>query len=150
MPLPSKLLIFPRGAAAAAAAGYNRSIMKLSLLLAVGLLSLLTALTHLFLGGHFIVRPLLRATDLRRVPKVTAYYAWHLVTIVLFTMSGGFFFAAAHPEQRALVIVFAFIAGAASVLNFSLMIYFKEKPSRLIQWIFFVPITILALVAVIA
>jgi hypothetical protein len=65
-------------------------------------------------------------------------------------MSDGFFFAAAAPEQRALVIVFAIIGGAASVFNFSLMIYFKEKTTRLIQWIFFVPITILALVALIA
>lgn len=125
-------------------------MMNLSLLLVAGVVSVLTALTHLFVGGHFIVRPLLQATDLRPVPKVTAYYAWHLVTLVLFTMSGGFFFAAAAPGQRALVIVFAIIAGAASVINFSLMIYFKEKPTRLIQWIFFVPITILALVALIA
>ena len=125
-------------------------MMNFWLLLAAGVLSLLTALTHLVVGGHFIVRPLLRAADFRPVSKFTTYYAWHLVTIVLFTMSSGFFFAAAVPDQRPLVIVFAIISGAASVLNFGVIIYFKQKPTRLIQWIFFVPITILAVLALIA
>jgi hypothetical protein len=65
-------------------------------------------------------------------------------------MSGGFFFAAAAPDQRPLVIVFAIIAGAASILNFGLMIYSKQKPTRLIQWILFVQIATLALLALIS
>jgi hypothetical protein len=41
----------------------------------------------------------------------------------------------------------AIIAGGASILNFGMMLYFKQKPTRLIQWVFFVPITILAVLA---
>jgi hypothetical protein len=121
--------------------------MNFFFLVVAGVFSLFTCLIHLFVGGRFIARPLLDADDLRRLPKVTAYYAWHLVTVMLLAMSCGFFLAAAVPGQRILVIVLAIIAGGASILNFGMMLYFKQKPTRLIQWVFFVPITILAVLA---
>jgi hypothetical protein len=116
-------------------------------LIAAGVFSLLTCLIHLFVGGRFIARPLLDATDLRRFPKVTAYYAWHLVTVMLLAMSCGFSLAAAVPGQRTLVSFWRSLLGGASILNFGMMLYFKQKPTRLIQWVFFVPITILAVLA---
>src|SRR6478735_10545487 len=54
---------------------------------AAALAAFSTFLIHTFVGGRLIARPLLAARDLPRVPRLTVYYCWHMVSLLLFGMA---------------------------------------------------------------
>ena len=107
--------------------------------LAAAVVSAATCGVHTFVGGRVIAGPLLAAGDLRTVPKVTAYYCWHMVTIVLAAMAMGFGWAATNPRGATLACFLAGLAAAFALLNLGLAVAWRLHPLRgLPQWIFFV------------
>lgn len=50
------------------------------------IMSLLTWIVHVFVGGAEIVRPLLASNQLNQSVRFTLYYCWHLVTIAIMGM----------------------------------------------------------------
>jgi hypothetical protein len=78
-------------------------------------LSLLTFYIHTFIGGPRVAGPLLKNLDLPKASKWLNYYCWHVVTIYLVFMTGGFAFVALHPARPDLAVFL-------SILNFFLSI----------------------------
>ena len=108
-------------------------------LLAGAVLSLATWAIHLVLGGRDIARPLLEA-NLAPVPKLTAYYCWHLVTIVLFAMSGAYAYAAWVPGGRDVAILVTGLSVAFAAWSGLLVASRHPHPLELPQWILFLGI----------
>ena len=105
-------------------------------------LSALTTLIHVFLGGPESARPLL-ASELRRVPKFTNYYCWHLVTITLAAMAFGFAVAAIAPGAEISAITWTLVAAAFAIWSVALFIWKRMHPLALPQWALFAPIAAL-------
>ena len=55
-------------------------------LVGAAIMSLLTWIVHVFIGGAEIVRPLLASNQLNQSVRFTLYYCWHLVTIAIMGM----------------------------------------------------------------
>ncbi|MEL7463185.1 MAG: hypothetical protein AAFN79_03920 [Pseudomonadota bacterium] len=107
-------------------------------------LSAVTAAIHAFVGGPEIARPLLQA-EMARVPKLTTYYCWHIVTITLIAMTLGFAVAAAHPDAATGAITWTLIAAAFALWSVALFIWKRMPPFALPQWALFTPIAGLGL-----
>lgn len=110
-------------------------------LLVAGLLSLLTAAVHFFLGGREVALPLLQARDINNVAKHTNYYCWHLVTIVLVAMGAGFIHAALQPGDWVGAVTWTGLAGAFTLWNIALILWKRLNPKHMVQWALFLPIT---------
>jgi hypothetical protein len=112
-------------------------------LLSAAALALLTFVVHTVFGGRDVAVPLRRAVDLPRMPKLTAYYCWHIVTIMLFVLAGALGYAAlVEPHNRALVVVCLLLAAGCAVWNIALIIGSRASPWReLPQWTLFVAIS---------
>jgi hypothetical protein len=114
--------------------------------LAAAVASAATCGVHTFVGGRFIAAPLLAAADLRTTPKVTAYFCWHMVTIVLAAMAAGFAWAALDARAAALAWLFTVLAVAFAILNLGLALAWRLHPLRRVpQWMFFAVIASLGL-----
>lgn len=113
-------------------------------LVAAGIVSLTTCAVHVVLGGAEIARPLLQADGLARIPKLTAYYCWHMVTILLFAMALAYGYAAAVPGNMALAVATTGLSAAFAVLSLGLALGTRTRLTHLPQWVFFVAITALA------
>lgn len=114
------------------------------LLFAAAILSAVTAGIHFWAGGHDVVDPLLAARDLTEAAKFTAYYCWHMVSVLLVAMSIGFGYAALSAGGgRALAI--ALVALCAAFVLLSLWVGFVSGlgPWQLPQWVLFLPIGLL-------
>jgi hypothetical protein len=109
---------------------------------AAALMTLVTAGIHTFVGGAEIARPLLAATDLRTVPKLTSYYCWHLVTIVLFAMAAGFGWSALSADAREIGQACTLLSGAFGVWSLTLIVRSGVSPKILPQWALFLPILV--------
>lgn len=108
--------------------------------IAAAVMSFATCLMHVLLGGREIVQPLLAARDLARIPRLTAYYCWHMVTIVLLAMAAALGWAAAHPNLPLVVLTFA-LALAFMLLSLALVAAFRVRPWYLPQWSLFAAIS---------
>lgn len=113
------------------------------LLFAAAIASLMTFLAHLFLGGRDVAKPLLNAPDIEEVTKLTTYYCWHIVTILLFAMTGAYFYVSLIQFDLPLTIAITSLAGACALLNIGLIAIRQLKPLDYPQWVFFIPITLL-------
>jgi hypothetical protein len=91
---------------------------------------------HTFAGGRFVARPLLAASGLHPVPKITAYYCWHITTIVLFAMGVVLLYAAVVPNPALVWLIWS-LALAFALLNLGLAFRYRLRPSRLPQWMMF-------------
>ena len=107
--------------------------------------SLLTALTHIFVGGHYVVRPLLACEGLPRVSRFTNYYTWHVVTILLISMAVLFAYAGLYPTEIILPLSQTALAGAFMVLSFVLLTAKGMRPLHMPQWLLFLPVTLCGL-----
>ncbi|MEO1613273.1 MAG: hypothetical protein AAFU55_13115, partial [Pseudomonadota bacterium] len=105
-------------------------------------LSALTACVHAFLGGRDVAKPLLEA-DMARAPKLTNYYCWHIVTIVLVAMTLGFAYAATAPSAVASAVTWTLIAAAFAIWSVALFLWKRMHPFALPQWALFAPIAAL-------
>lgn len=102
-----------------------------------GIAALATFGLHAFVGGRLFAAPLLATQSLPRVVRLTLYYCWHIVTVVIAAMSGGFFVLAVLPEHSALAIALAGLATALSILSLSIIAVHRVRPVRMPQWLFF-------------
>jgi hypothetical protein len=102
-----------------------------------------TFLIHTVIGGREIARPLLAARDLARIPRLTAYYCWHMVTILLLGMSVSLAWAARHANTP-LVVLMTALAFAFTALSLGLVAAYRVRPWYLPQWSLFAVIAVLA------
>jgi hypothetical protein len=112
-------------------------------LLIAAILSFVTFAVHLFVGGREIATPLLKS-DPDQVPKLTAYYCWHLVTLMLLLMTATFGYAFFFQGNAALVVTMMIFSVGCALLNFGLIVVYRVSPIQLPQWIFFVLISVFA------
>lgn len=110
---------------------------------AASLAAFATFLIHTFFGGRKIAAPLLAAEGLRRIPKYTSYYCWHMVTIVLFAMAAGLAWGAWSGDRAMVVAVFA-LAAAFCILSIAMVRAFRVSPWHMPQWSFFLVIAMLS------
>ena len=115
-------------------------------LLIATILSFITFAVHLFLGGREIATPLLKS-DLDQVPKLTAYYCWHMVTLMLLLMTVTFGYAFFFPGNAALVVTMMIFSIGCALLSFGLIAVYRVSPIQLPQWIFFVLISVFAFIS---
>ena len=112
-------------------------------LFAAAVVSLITFLAHLFWGGYEVVKPLLDASGIQEINKLTLYYCWHTVTLLLFGMMCAYAYLSLFQFDIPLTIVITSIAAACALLNIALIVMRRLKPLDYPQWVFFVPITLL-------
>jgi hypothetical protein len=112
-------------------------------LFAAAVVSLITFLAHLFWGGREVAKPLLNTLEIQEAVKLTTYYCWHIVTILLFVMTCVYAYVALLQVDIPLTITVTIVAGACALLNIGFIIIRKLKPLDYPQWVFFVPITLL-------
>ncbi len=106
-------------------------------LLAAGGAAGFTTLLHVFAGGPAVARPLLSASDIDEVAKMTNYYCWHLVSITLVAMTIAFTFAALTPGEGALAVMWTAIAAAFALWSLVLVVWKRQKALDLPQWTLF-------------
>jgi hypothetical protein len=115
-----------------------------SWLLAASLATLACAAIHAFVGGRDVAAPI-AASDLARVPRFTALYVWHMVTVVLVGMAAAFAAAAWSVAMRPAAVFAAALAAAFALLNLALAARLRARLRELPQWILFALIAGLAL-----
>lgn len=79
-------------------------------------LSLVTFGVHTFVGGRFAARPLLAARDFHKASRWLNYFTWHMVTVMLLFMAGGFWVAAWRPEAFDVAVLLMLMAAVFSPL----------------------------------
>jgi len=98
-----------------------------------------TCALHLVLGGRVVARPLLDVRGLGVVPKFTAYYCWHLVTIAIAVVAIAFALAAAFPAAAPFGLAAAMVSAAFSLWSLAMVALYR-LPLRLFpQWLLFLP-----------
>jgi hypothetical protein len=102
-----------------------------------------TFLIHVLAGGRLIARPLLAARDLARVPRLTVYYCWHMVSLLLFGMAVALAWSA-HRTNPAQVVLAGTLAAAFAVLSLGLIAVHRVKPWLMPQWALFLLIAALS------
>lgn len=117
-------------------------------LVAAALAAFATFLIHTFVGGREIARPLLAARDLARVPRLTAYYCWHMVTILLLAMALALAWAARHPNPP-LVALVLLLAVAFTALSLGLVVAYRVNPWHLPQWSLFLLVAVLSAIGLV-
>lgn len=110
--------------------------MNLFYLLA-GIAALTVLATHVFVGGRLFVRPLLAEEHLHRVTRLTLYYCWHLVTLLIAAIAALYLLAAVAPHWQHLAITATVLAASASLLSLLIIIAWRQRPWRMPQWLFF-------------
>jgi hypothetical protein len=118
--------------------------------LLAGVSGLITALTHTFVGGKFVARPLLATSDLHRVSLYTNYYCWHIVTIVLFSISAMFFYAMMRPEAVEIAWVATLYCAAFVAWSFAMIVWKRLKFREFPQWALIVPTTLFGFLGLIS
>lgn len=103
-----------------------------------------TALLHLFAARKDVVLPLLGAKDIHSVSKYTNYYCWHLVSITLVAMAVAFVWASIDPAQTGLAWMWTVIAALFAMWSIVLVIWKRQNPWHMPQWLLFITITGLA------
>lgn len=109
--------------------------------LCAAVFSLVTWALHTFVAGPIVAGPLLRS-DLRAVPKFTNYYCWHIVTILLVAMAGGFCFAAFDPRGFPLAVFLTILSVAFAFWSGALVVWSKRRIFELPQWGLFIVISL--------
>lgn len=104
-------------------------------------------LTHVCLGGREAARPLLGAKDLTAVPRLTVYYCWHLVTIVLALMSVGYAYLS-QTFEFGLAWGLLITSGLFACLSIGLIIKYRVNPLWLPQWILFLILAVCGIAVV--
>tara|TARA_R110000868_G_scaffold691_28_gene5057 strand:- start:1436 stop:1807 length:372 start_codon:yes stop_codon:yes gene_type:complete len=89
-----------------------------------------TFLVHTFAGGRVVARPLLADRTLPPASKWLNYFCWHITTILLLFMSGGFAAAALDERFAAYPILLAPLAACLSVLSIAIAIKGGIAPLR--------------------
>ena len=96
-----------------------------------------TLLIHVFAGGPSVARPLLEASDIDEVAKLTNYYCWHIVSITLAAMTAAFCYASIAPGETAMAALWTAIAAAFALWSIVLFVWKRQKALDLPQWTLF-------------
>ncbi len=100
---------------------------------------------HINFGRIETSKALLEAPDLKTVPKFTAYYCWHLVSITLAGMALAFWIAAGDQGARPLAVFATFGSGSFAIWSLSMIAIFKLRVWHFPQWALFLPVAVLGL-----
>ncbi len=92
---------------------------------------------HVFGGGPTVAGPLLAAKDIETVPKLTNYYCWHLVTIVLFAMGASWIWYLIDTAAVEVAILATALSIAFTIWGLGLVLWKKQKSLEMPQWILF-------------
>lgn len=79
-------------------------------------LSLITFGVHTFVGGKFAARPLLAAHDFHKASRWLNYFTWHMATVILLFMAGGFAVGALYPGAFPAAVLLMLMAASFSPL----------------------------------
>jgi len=115
-------------------------------LIAAGIASAAVCGIHVFLGGPVIARPLLQVRGLHDVARYTNYYCWHMVTMVLAAMAAGYLIAAFRPAAVELAWASTIFAATFAIWSIALVVWKRQKPFDLPQWLLFLIVAGLGLV----
>lgn len=101
------------------------------------LLSLITFGVHTFVGGIYAARPLLKARDLTPASRWLNYFTWHMATVILLFMAGGFAWAAVSLAAFEVAIVMIGLAAVFSPLCIAVALKGGIRPWRFpASWLF--------------
>ena len=93
-------------------------------------LSFVTFAVHTFIGGVYAARPLLAAQDLTPASRWLNYYCWHITTVLLLYMTGGFAWAALRAEAWPVAWFLTALAPALSLLSVGIALRGGVNPIR--------------------
>lgn len=113
-------------------------------LLAAAIASAATLLIHFFIGGREIAAHLLKDDLLHPVVRMTSYFCWHLVTIMLAAMTVLLALPATGASPVILAQIGTAIAAASLLLNIGINLRFRLNWVHHIQWVLFGAVTGLA------
>ncbi len=112
-------------------------------------LSAFICLLHVFGGGPTTVPHLVAKQDAPGgVGRMTAYYAWHLVTITLAGMSLAFWMASKTNGAIELAWFASIGALAFALWSLAMIAIYKLKPLLFPQWILFFPVAFVGLAGI--
>ncbi|MEM8987754.1 MAG: hypothetical protein AAGC95_13645 [Pseudomonadota bacterium] len=112
--------------------------MNFSLIIAL-LLSFATVVIHVSVGGADTAQPILDS-DLSETTRMTAFYAWHMATVILVAMTlllGDALFMRQKPDSAGLV---AFLAFTFAALAIGQTLSHDLDWMVLPQWMLFIPL----------
>ncbi len=108
-------------------------------------LTFITWGVHTFIGTRDVAGPLL-ASDIEPVAKFTNYYCWHITTIVLGAMSGGYLYAAAYPQGWDVGLFVTLLSGGFFLYGLALIVQKGQATADMPQWVAFAVITAVSVV----
>jgi len=109
-------------------------------LLAAAVAAVAIAALHIIAGGRYIARPLLDSA-LRPVPKLTNYFCWHIVSLVIIALAAAYLRAALVPGSRELAAVATGLSASVALLNAAIVVTQRQSPKLMPQWALFALLT---------
>lgn len=108
-----------------------------------------TLVMHLVPGGRAAVRPLLDPElKMRKFPRYSNYFCWHIVSLTLAALTAAFAWSAMAGTNIDLAIAATLLSAAILAWNVTLNVWQKLPRHAAPQWVFFAPITILGLAGI--
>lgn len=104
--------------------------MQTYLMWSAAFMSFVTFAVHTFIGGPRVALPLLNTTHLPIASKWLNYYCWHITTVLLLAMGGGYVYVALHPDRPELAVFLTALSAALSVLSAVVAIKGRISPFR--------------------
>ena len=98
---------------------------------------LLTALIHWVVGGKLVARQLLTAGGLDPVARFSAYSTWHQVTLTTLAIAAAMALAATRADFNILAVFAVALAGTVSLWNLILVVWKRQSPLAMPQWLLF-------------
>ena len=80
-------------------------------------LSLITFGVHTFVGGKYVARPLLASNELPKASLWLNYFTWHMATVMLLFMAGGYAFAASRPDAADVAALIAALVCTSAAMD---------------------------------
>lgn len=120
--------------------------MTATITLIASAVSVLTFFIHTFVGGRFVASPLLEDRSLPRASKWLNYYCWHVTTVLIAFMAGGFLWLANNPHMPSLVFL-GLLALTLSVLSAGVAKKAGIAPTRFPSTTLFAAISAVAILA---
>jgi hypothetical protein len=104
---------------------------------AAAVLSLITFGVHTFIGGKYVARPLLASRELPKGSLWLNYFTWHMATVMLLFMGGGFGVAAIDPAAYDVAVLLMLMAATFSPLCIWVALKGGIRPWRFpASWLF--------------
>jgi len=105
--------------------------------LAASFAAIATFAFHTVVGGRFVARPLLAAEDVGKVARYTAYYCWHLVSILLAGLTLALLRAGLFSGGRELAAAAVTFSLCATVWSVAMIQRNNLGWVRFLQWMLF-------------